>query len=274
MEWSKLKTVILLMLAGVNVCLLGLVGLRATQGAFYEDETRQAVVQVLERGGITFTPKEIPDDITLPSLTLTRSRDDEADIARLLLGPATQTGESDLRPSYTGENGTAEFSMNGSFTVALTGERWSCPPGQSIGQASRDCLEQIGFQAGEEQLVTQGNTTWATYCQMWEGAPVFSAQVTLTWEGSVLTRLEGSRLSGEAASDNPHTLLSTPTVLMRFLAGVSQNGYICSQILSMEDGYLASGSTRSVQLTPVWRIATDTGDYYVDAITGAITPDA
>ena len=48
MEWSKLKTIILLMLAGVNLFLLVLVGLRAGRGAFYEDETRQAAVQVLE----------------------------------------------------------------------------------------------------------------------------------------------------------------------------------------------------------------------------------
>ena len=273
MEWSKLKTVILLMLAGVNLLLLGLVGVRVTQGAFYEDETRQAVIQVLERGGISFLPEQIPEDITLPPLTLTRSRDDEADIARLFLGPTVQTGESDLRPSYTGTGGTAEFSMNGSFTIALTGENWICPPGQDIGQASRDCLEQMGFQAGEEELFTQGDTTWATYCQMWEGAPVFSCQVSLTWSGSVLTQVEGSRLSGESAADSSSTMLSTPTVLMRFLAGVSQNGYICSQIRSMEDGYLASGSTRSVQLTPVWRISTDTGDYFVDAVTGTVTPD-
>ena len=163
--------------------------------------------------------------------------------------------------------------MNGSFTITLTGESWTCPPGQDIGQASRDCLEQMGFQAGEEELFTQGDTTWATYCQMWEGAPVFSCQVSLTWSGSVLTQVEGSRLSGESAAGSSSTLLSTLTVLMRFLAGVSQNGYICSQIRSMEDGYLASGSTRSVQLTPVWRISTDTGDYFVDAVTGTVTPD-
>ena len=273
MEWSKLKTIILLMLVGVNLFLLGLVGLRATQGAFYADETRQAVVQVLERGGISFLPEQVPDDLSLPPLTNTRNRDSEEAIAQLLLGSVTQTGESDLRPSYTGENGTAEFSMNGTFTITLTGESWTCPPGQTISQASQACLEQMGFQAGEEQLFTQGDTTWATYCQMWEGAPVFSCQVTLLWEGTTLTQIEGSRLSGETEADSSRALLSTPTVLMRFLAGVSQDGYICSQIRSMDGGYLASGSTRSVQLTPVWRIATDTGDYYVDAVTGDITPD-
>lgn len=273
MEWSKLKTVILLMLAGVNLFLLGLVGFRATQGAFYEDETRQAVIQVLERGGISFELEGVPDDIQLQPLTFTRDRESEAEMAQVLLGSVTQTGESDVRPRYTGAQGTAEFSMNGSFTVEFTGTAWSCQPGQSISQASLDCLEQIGFEATEEELFTQGDTTWATYCQVWEDAPVFSCRITLTWQGQTLTRMEGSRLSGTSTATGSQGLLSTPTVLMRFLAGVNEEGYICGRITSMEAGYLTSGSTRSVQLTPVWRITTDTGDYYVDAITGVVTPE-
>ena len=41
----------------------------------------------------------------------------------------------------------------------------------------------------------------------------------------------------------------------------------------MEPGYLTSGSGRSVQLNPVWRIVTDTGTYYVDGVTGAVTAE-
>ena len=272
MQWSKLKTIILLMLVGVNLFLLALVGLRAGQGAYYEDETRQTTIQVLERGGITFVPEELPEDISLPVLALTRNRESEKNVAQALLGTVTQTSESGVRPSYTGPKGTAEFSMNGAFIVTFTDGSWQRQPGQSVSDASRNCLEQIGFQAMEEEVLTQGDTTWATYCQVWEDAPVFSCQVTLTWEGESLVRMEGSRLDG-TSTPSAQSLLSTPTVLMRFLAGVSQNGYVCSQITDMEPGYLTSGSSRSVQLTPVWRIDTDTGSYYVDAVSGLVTAE-
>lgn len=274
MEWSKIKTIILLMLVGVNVCLLLLIGLRVGRGALYEDETRQAVVQVLERGGIAFELEQVPKDIDLPTLTITRDRDSEAQISQLLLGDVTQTGESEVRPSYSGPGGTAEFSLNGSFTVTFDQDRWRCQPGQKLGEASLACLEQMDFQGTLEQSVVQGDTTTLTYFQTWENTPIFSCQVTLTWQGQTLAAMEGSRLAGTAESSSTQSLLSTPTVLMRFLASVSEGGSVCSRIESMAPGYLTAGSGRSVQLTPVWRILTDTGAYYVDALSGTVTPDA
>ena len=40
----------------------------------------------------------------------------------------------------------------------------------------------------------------------------------------------------------------------------------------MTPGYLLSGAARPVDLTPVWRIDTDSGSYYVDAYAGTLTP--
>ena len=274
MEWSKIKTIILLMLVGVNVCLLLLIGLRVGRGVLYEDETRQAVVQVLERGGITFELEQVPKDIDLPTLTVIRDRGSEASISRLLLGDVTQTGESEVRPTYSGAEGTAEFSLNGSFTITFTQGRWQCQPGQSLDDTSMTCLEQMGFQSTLEQSVTQGNTTILTYFQTWDDAPVFSCRVTLTWDGQTLSAIEGSRLAGEVESSGTQSLLSTPTVLMRFLASVSEGGSVCSRIEAMTPGYLTVGSSRSVQLTPVWRILTDTGAYYVDAVSGTVTSES
>lgn len=273
MEWSKIKTIILLMLVGVNLFLLGLVGLRAGRGALYEDETRQAVVQVLERGGIAFAPDQVPRDIRLPTLTVTRDRDSEAEVSRILLGDVVQTGESEVRPTYTGQAGTAEFSLNGTFTVTFTQGRWQRQAGQSLEDASLNCLEQIGFQGVSGQSSTQGEVTTLTYFQAWDSAPLFSCRVALTWEGDTLTALAGSRLAGTVETSANQSLLSTPTVLMRFLASVSEGGWVCSRIEGMSAGYLASGSGRSVQLTPVWRIRTDTGAYYVDAVTGSVTAE-
>lgn len=273
MEWSKIKTIVLLMLVGVNFFLLALVGLRVSQGALYEDETWQAVLQVLEEGGISFAPEQMPKDAPLPSLTVTRNRDSEADTAEILLGAISQVGESEVRPSYTGAAGTAEFSMNGTFSVTFTAPRWQCQSGQSLSDASQACLEQIGFSGVLEQSAVQGDTTVLAYFQLWEDIPLFSCQAVLTWEDEVLTAMEGSRLAGTVESSRSQTLLSTPTILMRFLASVSEGGSVCSRIEEMTLGYLASGSGRSVSLSPAWRILTDTGAYYVDAVTGAVTPE-
>ena len=65
------------------------------------------------------------------------------------------------------------------------------------------------------------------------------------------------------------TPLTIPTVLVRFLNGMNQNGYVCSTITGMSMGYSATISAN--RLTPVWRMDTDTGRYYVNAITGAFS---
>ena len=274
MEWSKIKTIILLMLVGVNACLLLLVGMQAGRGAFYEDETRQAAIQVLERGGIEFGLEQVPKDIDLPALTITRDRESEHSMAQALLGDVTLTGESEVRPSYTSQAGTAEFSMNGSFTVSFVQDRWRCSAEETLSDASQACLEQIGFTGTLEQSITRDGTVTLTYFQEWEDSPIFSCTVNMVWEDQVLTSMEGSRLAGTLDSSSTQALLSTPTILMRFLSSVSEGGSVCSRVEAMTPGYLTVGSGRSVQLAPVWRILTDTGAYYVDAVTGAVTPES
>ncbi len=273
MEWSKLKNVILLMLLCVNAILLLLVGSQAGQDSRYQAETRQAARAVLEQGGISFALDEIPDDLTLPVTTVTRDRSGEAGIAAALLGEVTPEGESEVRPRYTGPGGTAEFSMNGSFIITFTPGTWTLEEGQAYEDASQACLDAMGFTGALSDLSRNGDETVLTYCQSWEGAPLFSCSVRLHWQGSDLIQVEGQRLDGTAAPASGKTLLSTPTILVRFLAGINEGGYVCSRIDAMDSGYLFTGNTtRQVQLTPVWRFVTDTGTYYVNAVSGEFTP--
>lgn len=273
MEWSKLKNVILLMLLCVNLILLLLVGCQASQDLRYQTETRQAAQAVLEQGGISFTLDEVPDDLALPVITVTRSRSGEADIAAALLGEVTLQGESEVRPRYSGPGGTAEFSMNGSFTISLSSGTWTLEEGQTHAASSQACLDAMGFAGTLSDTVQVGEETILTYAQSWEGTPIFSCTLRLHWQGDTLIRVEGQRLDGSVSASAAKSLLSTPTVLVRFLAGINEGGYVCSRIDAMDGGYLfASNSTQQVQLTPVWRFITDTGTYYVNAFTGEFSP--
>ena len=78
---------------------------------------------------------------------------------------------------------------------------------------------------------------------------------------------------GHSGGDIHLGLGNANKLLVRFLAGINEGGYVCSRIDSMTAGYLSGGSTtRQVQLTPVWRFVTDTGAYYVNAVTGEFSP--
>ena len=240
MEWSKLKNIILLLLVSVNAFLLILVGVQESRAARYEEDTRQAAVRVLEQSGITFGPERVPQEAGPSPMTVTRDRESEAIVAQTLLGDVSREGENDVRHRYSSVQGTAEFSMNGTFSVRFQPGAWAKEHERSYEDASQSCLERIDFQGtliSSESGERPGQTV-LTYYQNWEGTPLFAA-----------------------------------TVLVRFLAGVTEGGFVCSRIDEMNAGYLiVSGTTRPVELTPVWRITTDSGAYYVDAITGELSP--
>lgn len=276
MEWPKLKNIILLLLVCVNVCLLLLAGLQGSRSARYEEETRQAAIDVLEQNGITFGPERLPADTQLRPLTVTRDRESEAQVAQTLLGSAERQGENEVRQLYVGEGGTAEFSMNGTFSVSLQPGAWVKEHDRSHADASQACLERIGFHGAletEERDEASGQVL-LTFHQEWEDVPVFSCRVVLTWEGDELVHLEGSRLSGTSVQASARgEPLSAASILVRFLSGINKGGYVCGRVDGMTAGYLLSGAARPVELTPVWRIDTDSGSYYVDAYTGVLTPD-
>ena len=272
MEWSKLKNIILILLLCVNAFLLVLAGIQESRSARYEEETRQAAVDVLEQNGIAFGLERLPEDMDLAPLTVTRDRESEAEVARALLGEVERQEENEVRHLYAGAGGTAEFSLNGAFSVSLQPGTWVKEHERSLEDASRACLERIGCQGQLEEQSAEGGRTALTFRQLWVGAPVFSCRITLVWEGDQLLRVEGDRLAGSAASSGAGDPLSAAAVLVRFVGGINEGGYVCGRVDAMTPGYLLSGAARPVDLTPVWRIDTDSGSYYVDAYAGTLTP--
>ena len=77
----------------------------------------------------------------------------------------------------------------------------------------------------------------------------------------------------EAGTAETGQTLTMPTALMRFSEEIAGTGDVCSQLRSMEAGYRGTAQTLSggMRLAPVWLVSTDTANYYLDCVTGAIT---
>lgn len=277
MEWSKIKNIVILILLCVNVALLGLLLPMERQQARLAAETWTGAVSALERGGIAFAADAPPLQLELAPLTVTRDRTGEQAAAEALLGPLQEdTGSSAVRTLYTGSGGTAEFTMGGEFALyPLEGIRPL--EGESRDAAGRACLLQLGLtgrlvETRTETLPGGGERHILTYCQEWEGVPIFSCRTEVTWQEDALVSIQGERLVG-TASPAPGEVLSTAGVLVRFLAGLNQAGDLCTRIDAMTAGYRVTGA-RPVQLTPVWSIETDNGTYCLNAIDGTLLPQA
>lgn len=62
MEWSKLKNIILIMLAAVNLCLLFFVVQREWRDSANQRQNRQQAVDFLTDRGIQIHEGQLPDD--------------------------------------------------------------------------------------------------------------------------------------------------------------------------------------------------------------------
>lgn len=69
--------------------------------------------------------------------------------------------------------------------------------------------------------------------------------------------------------------MNVPTALMDIFTGLNQLGDVCSQITRIQQSYVSISTLHgSMALRPVWYVATDTGFYQLDTVTGLLSRSA
>ena len=94
MESFRLKNIIILILALMNLCLLGLLGVRLTTGYSAQAEARQQMVQLFAAEGVSLDDGIIPGATPPAGLTLSRDPDEDEKLAGFLLGDELVTKEA------------------------------------------------------------------------------------------------------------------------------------------------------------------------------------
>jgi len=272
MEWKKLKDLIILILLVVNGFLLVLVGFRRGESVRYERAALEQTLQVLERGGIRVDLDAVSDGAGLAPASVERDLEREAKLAQALLGQEVR-GENRGGGLYLYRGGTAQVSLRvgGELSASMEeSERWHTDRPESHAAA---LLEQMGVEARQTGVDTQGARTAVRFQQLWEGVPLFSSQVEFTYEDGSLRAVRGTLVIAGQPAREPGQVLTLPTALMRFSEEIAAAGDVCSAIRSMEAGYRGTVQSLSggVRLSPVWLVATDTANYYLDCVSGALT---
>ena len=267
MAWSKIKTIIIVILLILNLFLLCLVSFLQIRSARYEASALTETIAILARNGIQTEKGVLPSTLARASCSLTRDTEREAQVASLLLGDDTAFSSSGGLHLYTSEAGSANFRSNGEFSVTLS---LSSAGYDSYRDHAEHLLQTLGVESW--YLTQTGNTVTATQCL--DGMPVFSSTgiVFSYQEDGTLATILGRIFLGKIAADSElPDAISVSTALLAFLDYAVENGDVCRSIDGMVPGYLIAALSDPIRLTPVWVITTDTADYYLDPATGEVT---
>lgn len=269
MSWSRLKTIIIYILLLLNLFLLALVGMNRLQARHYQTEALTEAAAVLARNNIRVQWEQLPREMKLPAVTLTRDLEKEGQLVRAFLGEdAAASASGGGLYVYAGRSaaGTASFRGNGEFSVV-------CGEPFSLDVTPRELMGRLGLDTGRVWEEEGASTAE----QRLNGVPVYSAGssvqgpagMTLTYdEAGRLCAASGRLYLGKPAAEQEETV-SVSTALVAFLNFVVENGDVCGEITDMAPVYRAGGDP--VRLTTAWLIRTDTGGYFVDAVTTEVS---
>ena len=262
MQWSKIKNIVILLLLLANVLLLAHVVVREMESQRYHRQAREEAAALLAQNGIRVDLGELPDDPQLFPMRCERDIQREKDLAASLLGQASEQEDG----SYAGTCGTMWFYSSGDFLAHL--EPTAFPVGEkSETDVAAEVMERLDFQGQLRSVTEEDGRVLVELYQLWEQVPVFSCQVTLTFDGGQLTQIQGRRMPGDPVSQGGTGAMTVTTALVRFLSAAAEGGYVCSEIREMTAGYsmTAVPTSSTFRLSPIWQIETDAVNFRLDA---------
>ena len=220
MESSRLKNIIILILALVNLCLLGLLVTRIITGRAAQAEARAQMVELFAAEGVSLDEDQIPDDTPPAGLTLIRDAGEERKLAEFLLGDAlivADDGGGGIR-SFQSSRGSAVFRADGSFDAVLS----------DTGDEARELCRAFcrAFHYTDLTFSLEGTSGTAAAVQTHEGAPVVNCAVTFSIEEGTVKSVSGTHLPREAEPAAGSGALSALSALNAFLGAVREGAVV------------------------------------------------
>ena len=194
MERYRLKNIIILILALLNLCLLGILSMRISAELSSRRQAREQLVSLFAAAEISLDADLISDETPPASLTLTRDEAEEQSMAAYLLG-GTPAQCRPGRRYFQLHRGVWSRSVpvQRRFSTQYVTALWKIPK-----SFCREFCKTYGY---EEMTVSLDNGTGVvTAVQYYQDYPVVGCSVTFTLEGGTLKRAIGTHLPDSAAT--------------------------------------------------------------------------
>lgn len=271
MDTSKIKNIIILILLAVNVFLLAALISDRAQARAVRAEAWEAALEAVERSGISVS-KGISSDIDTPLVySLRRDMDSEREWLERVLGEAVADDLGGNIWLYSSGNGQASVRGTGECDILLGADVFGT--GWDAAKTAAKVMKKLGLEPDEANALVNSGRDGGTVelgC-LWQGGRVYNAQMSFTFSEDYLVMISGTRIFDRQVQESSAGVLDELSVMLRFVEAVSEQGFVCSSLSALEAGYIFSVAVSGEgTLNPVWRFTTDTGDMYINAVTGKV----
>lgn len=263
---SRLKNIVIAILALVNVFLLALLAGRAVQERAERVRAEEELLRLYAADGVTLPAALIPRKLPRFAVTdLTRDRNAEASFAEAILGACAAEDVGGGIYRYRGEWGACLFRSSGSLEATLE---------RPVGDWDTFCenlFSVYGYAETTSDVQPDGTGT-VSAVRILPSGMVFNALLMLRFYRGNLISVTGAFVP-DAEPVESHETVDGITALVRFLDYSRGGGEVCTAVTDVQSGYLRTASAVQ-KLIPVWCIVTDVNRYYVNRTTGEITREA
>lgn len=260
MRTSRLKSMIILVLAGANLFLLILTLSLRTEKHDELYRTERYLITLFEKDGIAFSPSLLSEESPPPKAEPLYHVDTQKQFAQMLLGTidAVDSGGGVYR--YRSGDSYCLFRGNGAVEAALS---------RSIDSPEEFCRElfaSFGYQmtGKHEDGIYEG-------VYLAEEQSVYNATLRIYVSDGKMYKLSGTFLCGIHSTEEESASLDATSALVQFMDARRRSGIVCTEIMGMSGGYLLQGTMgATAELVPVWCVETDVYRYFVRASDGAV----
>lgn len=271
MDSVKVKNFIILVLVIVNLALLVVVVRDSMRGSEQRRDAIEGAAGILSGYGIGVSEDADLSEREASVYSLSRSEGMEQQAAESILGSVEKTDRGGGIMYYTGALGEATFRSTGGVELQFYGI--SAPQTDDPKAMALEYTHILGATEAKDDgavSVTAGaSSTTVEVCCAWLDARIINCRLTFTFKEGKLLYISGSRPLGETVSEQEARIIDVPTVLMRFIELTQEKGMVCSMLEELELCYVYTASASGGgSLSPVWRLVTDTGELYVNALSG------